>query len=73
MPKYDSTLHHVPRPHSAEFVLETGKQMKAALHFMHNKGYAHCDVKATNIFLDSTGKCGSFLVIVIVYASFRLL
>eukprot|EP00611_Tribonema_gayanum_P020619 TRINITY_DN378_c1_g1_i8.p1 TRINITY_DN378_c1_g1~~TRINITY_DN378_c1_g1_i8.p1 ORF type:complete len:210 (+),score=15.50 TRINITY_DN378_c1_g1_i8:1697-2326(+) len=55
LPKYEISLHQVPRPHDPEFALETGHQMKQALDYMHSKNLAHCDVKATNIFLDSSG------------------
>jgi hypothetical protein len=55
MPKYASTLALIPVPHSAEFVLETGVQMNAALEFMHDRGYGHCDVKPSNIFMDAAG------------------
>ena len=37
-------------------VLQYAKQLASALEFMHRRGYAHLDVKADNMLLDSRGR-----------------
>ncbi|KAG5193173.1 hypothetical protein JKP88DRAFT_240806 [Tribonema minus] len=55
IPKYQIALQDVPRPHDPEFALATGRQIRCAMEFMHDKGLGHTDVKASNIFLDGEG------------------
>jgi serine/threonine protein kinase len=56
MPVYPATLVAVPVPMSATAVLRCGQQVKEALECIHSSGHAHCDVKPSNIFIDSNGK-----------------
>ena len=56
MPLYASTLAHIPAaPDNEEALLVFGKQLLEALDAVHKQGYAHNDVKASNVFLTSEG------------------
>ncbi|DBB11838.1 TPA: PR domain zinc finger protein 1 [Trebouxia sp. C0006] len=38
-------------------ILTFGRQLKTSLQHVHQKGYGHNDVKATNIFISAAGEC----------------
>jgi serine/threonine protein kinase len=54
MPLFPTTLEHIKLLDSEE-VAKLWLQMKDGLECMHKLGYAHMDVKPSNIFIDHTG------------------
>lgn len=51
MPIYPATLQQVPKPMDEHAVLACGQRLEAVLRQIHEKGYGHNDIKASNIFL----------------------
>jgi len=56
MPVYPATLQHIPAPMQESVILTFGRQLKTSLQNVHQKGYGHNDVKASNIFITATGE-----------------
>ncbi|DBB05369.1 TPA: hypothetical protein ACH3X3_010586 [Trebouxia sp. C0006] len=56
MPVYPATLQHIPAAMQESVILTFGRQLKTSLQNVHQKGYGHNDVKASNIFITATGK-----------------
>jgi serine/threonine protein kinase len=55
MPVYVMTLEQLPVPIADEVACKVALQITKALNYLHNQGFAHCDVKPSNIFLDAVG------------------
>lgn len=55
MPLYVASMQHVPPTMAESGALRLGRDVKAGLHAMHKAGWAHNDVKASNILLDDNG------------------
>lgn len=51
MKHYQTTLAQCKIPLMADVLLRYGRQLKAAISHMHEKGYCHLDIKPSNIFL----------------------
>jgi serine/threonine protein kinase len=56
MPVYPATLQQLPRPYKQDRVLRIGRELIQALAHVHANGLVHCDIKASNIFVDYDGK-----------------
>lgn len=54
MPWYTASLHHLPQL-SDELLLRGGRRLQQALRAMHEVNLLHTDVKAANVFVDSSG------------------
>jgi serine/threonine protein kinase len=61
MPWYLHTLSVMPSV-SSDAALALYRSLSAALDFLHGRGFAHCDVKASNICVDHLGAAPFVLV-----------
>eukprot|EP00611_Tribonema_gayanum_P004832 TRINITY_DN14059_c0_g1_i1.p1 TRINITY_DN14059_c0_g1~~TRINITY_DN14059_c0_g1_i1.p1 ORF type:complete len:420 (+),score=66.23 TRINITY_DN14059_c0_g1_i1:290-1549(+) len=56
MPMYAGTLEDVPMPGTPDCIWACARTLRSVLNIMHQAQIAHCDVKASNVFVDFRGE-----------------
>lgn len=55
MPMYPTSLAQLP-PLETNTIFQQSKKIASAIEYIHNHGWVHLDIKASNVFISADGK-----------------